>query len=72
MDLLPGPDQLLPFSSSNPDIRILRAAVGNVRSSQSAGEGKNDQDGVGTYIGKPNVVFELIPVFGHVLVEVGA
>lgn len=72
INLLPVADQLLPSSSRNPHIRIFHAAIGNSRCTQSTCEGNNEQDREGACIGKPNVVLELIQVFGDVLVEVGA
>jgi hypothetical protein len=68
--LLPGTDQLLPTSSSNANIGVVKSTVGHVRSTHTAGEGKDDQNGVGTSIRQPDVVFELRPVLGHVLVKV--
>ncbi len=68
--LLPGTDQLLPTSSSNANIGVVKSTVGHVRSAQTAGACKNDQNGVGTDIREPDVVFELRPVLGHVLVKV--
>ena len=70
--LLPGTDQLLPTSSSNANIGVVKSTVGHVRSTHTTGEGKNDQNGVGTSIREPDVVFELRPVLGHVLVKVSA
>ena len=72
MNLLPGADQLLPLAGRKPHILVLHASVSHVTSTHTTSKGKNDQNGVGTCIRKPNVVFELIPVFGNVLVKVSA
>ena len=72
INLFPGTDQLLPLRGCNPHIRVLQSSVTHETSTQSTSKGKNDHHGVGTNIRKPNVVFELIPVFGNVLVKVCA
>ena len=72
MHLLPGADQLLPLRGGNPHIGVRHAVVANESCTQSTGEGKNEDNGEGTSIRKPNVVFELIPIRRNVLVQVSA
>lgn len=69
--LLPVTDQLLTPSGGNPDIGTGNCAICDVTCGHTNSKGKNDNNGVGTGVGEPDVVLKFGPVGWHVLVEVG-
>ena len=62
---------MLTLSRGDPNIGTSQCAIRHITSTHTNGKSKNHNDGVGTGIREPNVVFKFVPVGGDIFVEVG-
>ncbi len=69
--MLPGTNQFLTTSGRDPNIGVAEHVVGHEISRKANGEGEYDNQGVGTGVGKPNVVTKILHVRGKARVQVG-